>query len=115
MERFQVLQNRGLPSLLNSGGKLFTHEQYAKRVNVFASAQVNEKASTSEDTGPITGQIFYSKIENLLFVMNEINHLFEVPANFYRYTEADETLIKIRRHQLPKEYWWQEMLQILPK
>ena len=67
MEKFQVLQNRGLPSLLNSGGKLFTHEQYAKRVNVFASAQINEKAITLEDTGPITGQVFYGKIENLFF------------------------------------------------
>jgi len=30
-------------------------------------------------------------------------------------TEADETLVKIRRHQLPQEDWWQEMLQILPQ
>lgn len=111
MERFQVLQNKGLPSLLNSGGKLFTHEQYAKRVNVFASSQVNEKASTSEDTGPITGQIFYSKIENLLFVMNEINHLFDVAPNFFKYTEAEETMEAILRHQLPTQEWWTDAIQ----
>ena len=53
------------------------------------------------------------KLENLFFIENEIHHLFEVPPNFYRYTKADETLVKIRRHQLPKEDWWQAMLQIL--
>jgi len=31
------------------------------------------------------------------------------------FLEADETLIKIQRHQLPIEDWWQSMLEILPR
>ena len=111
MEKFQVLQNRGLPSLLNSGGKLFTHDQYAKRVNVFATNQVNEKASTSDDPGPITGEIFYKKIENLFFIMNEIMHLFDAAPNFYKYTEAEETMGAILSHQLPTQEWWTDAIQ----
>ena len=111
MEKFQVLENRGLPSLLNNGGKLCTHDQYAKRVNVFASSQVNEKASTSDNTGPITGEIFYKKIENLFFIMNELMHLFDTAPNFYKYTEAEETMGAILVHQLPSPEWWTNAIQ----
>ena len=46
---------------------------------------------------------------------HEINHLFEMPPNYYKYTEADETLVKIQQHQLPPEDWWQAMMAVLPK
>lgn len=42
--------------------------------------------------------------------MNEIRHLFEVPPNYYKYTEADETLGTILRHQLPTQEWWTSMI-----
>jgi len=99
--RFAALQNRGLPSLLTSSGKLLSHEQYANRVNNFASNQIMASSSTSEETGPPSGQNLYDKLENLFYIQHEINHLFDVHPNFYRYTKADETLIKIQRHQLP--------------
>ena len=44
---------------------------------------------------------------------HEIRHLFEVPPNYYKYTEADETLVKIQRHQLPTEEWWMGMIHTL--
>jgi len=37
-----------------------------------------------------------------------------MPPNYYKYTEVDEMLIKIQRHQLPPEDWWQAMLAIFP-
>ena len=46
MEKFVALQNRGLSGLLNSAGRLLTHEQYAKRVNTFATNQITERPST---------------------------------------------------------------------
>ena len=113
MEKFQVLENRGLPSLLNSAGRLFTHDQYAKRVNTFATSQINEKPSTSEETGPATGQTLYNRVESLFFIMNEIKHLFEVPPNFYKYTEAEETMDAILRHQLPTLEWWTKAIQMI--
>ena len=109
------MQGKGLPSLLTSAGRLLTREQYATRMSNFTSNQITTSTSTSKETGPPSGQNLYDKLENLFYIEHEINHLFEVPPNFYRYTEADETLIKIRRHQLPKEDWWQAMLEILPK
>lgn len=104
--KFATLQSKGLPSLLTSSGRLLTHEQYANRVNNYVSNQITASSSTSEETGPPSGQSLYDKLENLFYIEHEINHLFEVQPNFYRYTEADETLIKIQRHQFPIEDWW---------
>jgi len=101
--RFATLQSRGLPSLLTSSGKLLSHEQYANRVNSYASNQMTASSSTSEETVPPFGQSLYDKLEILFYIEHEINHLFNVQPKFYRYTEADETLIKIQRHQLPTE------------
>jgi len=110
--KFATLQNKGLPSLLTSAGRLLSHEQYANRVNNCASNQITTSSSTSEETGPPTGESLYEKLKNLFNIEHEINHLFEVQPNFYRYTEADKTLIKIQRHQLPTEDWWKGMLEI---
>ena len=38
--KFTALHSRGLPSLLNSAGRLLSHENYAKRVNTFATNQI---------------------------------------------------------------------------
>ena len=113
LEKFQVLENRGLPSLLNSTGRLFTHDQYAKRVNAFSTSQINEKPSTSEETGPAIGQTLYNRVESLFFIMNEIKHMFEVPPKFLKYTEAEETMDAILRHQLPTLEWWTKAIQTI--
>ena len=111
MDKFLVLQNRGLPSLLNNAGRLLIHEQYAKRVNTFATSEINENSNSSEEIGPATGQTIYNKVESLFFIMNEINHLFEVAPNFYKYTEGEETMDAILRHQLPTQDWWANTIQ----
>lgn len=99
---------------MTEAGRLLTREQYATRMTNFIANQITASASTSEEAGPPSGQNLYNKLENLFYIDHEINHLFEVPPNVYRYTEADETLIKMRRHQLPKDDWWKFMLQVLP-
>ena len=113
--RMGMLQARGLPSLLSSTGKLISRDQFTNRVAAYIENQITASSSTSEETVPPTGQSLYTKLEGSFFVENEVNHLFETPPSFFRYTELDETLIKIRRHQMPKEDWWQAMLQILPR
>jgi len=113
--RFAALKSTGLPNLVNSSGKLLSHEQYANRVNNFTSNQITTSSSTTEQAGPPSRQNLYDKLENLFYIQHEINHLFDVQPNFYRYTEADETLIKIQRNQFPTENWLQSMLEILPK
>jgi len=109
------LQARGLPSLLSSQGKLISLEQFANRMVTYMENQITASGSSSEQTGPPSGQNLYDKLGGLFFIENEVNHLFETPPNFFKYTEADETLIKIRRHQMPKEDWWQSMIRILPR
>ena len=79
------------------------------------SNQITASSSSSEQARLPSGKILYDKLEGLFFIEHEINHLFEAEPNFYRYTEADETLIKIQRNQFPTEDWWQSMLEILPR
>src|SRR3984885_9208610 len=112
-DRFIALQNRGLPSLLEPSGKLLSHDKYAKRVNTFAQNQISEAASSSAETGPITGQILYNRVENLFFIMNEITHLFDEPPHFYKYTEANETMGSILKHQLPAPDVWEDLIRLL--
>jgi len=111
--KITALHSKGLPSLETSAGKLLSHENYAKRVNNYATNQITTSSSTSEETGPPSGQSLYDKLENLFYIEHEIRHLFEVPPNYYKYIEADKTLVKIQRHQLPTQEWWMGMIQTL--
>lgn len=113
--KLAVLQAKGLPSLLSGVGKLISPDQFANRMATTIENQIIASGSSSEQAGPPTGQSLYDKLGGLFFIENEVNHLFETPPNLYRHTEAEETLIKMRRHQMPKEDWWQAMLQILPR
>jgi len=113
MDKFLVLHNRGLPGLLNSEGRLLSHEHYSKRVSTFATNQIIERPSTSEDTGPVSGQNMFDRVESLFFIMNEIKHLFDVPPNFYKYSEADETLDAILRHRLTTQEVWTRLIELI--
>ena len=99
--------------MLEPSGRLLSHEKYAKRVNTFATNQIAETASTSAETGPASGQTLFNRVESLFFIMNEITHLFDEPPNFYKYTEADETMGSILRHQLPTQEVWNNLIQLL--
>ena len=76
--RFLALQDRGLPSLLESG-KLLSHEKYIKRVSTFAAIQIAEAPGASSGAGPVTGQILFERLDNLFFIRNEVTHLFDEP------------------------------------
>jgi len=92
-----------------------THENYAHRVNTYVTNQFIASSCISEDTVPPFGQSLYDKFKNLFYIEHEMTHLFEVQPNYYRYTEADETLIKLQRYQLPIDQWWHGMLEVLPR
>ena len=113
LDRFVALQNRGLPSILSSVGRLLTLENYIKRVDAHAATQIAKQPSTSAEAGPASGQNLYDRVDNLFFIMNEIDHLFDTPPNFFKYTEADETLEAIIRHQLPTQEIWRNLTQVI--
>jgi len=70
--KITTLYGRGLPSLVNSAGRLLPHEQYAKRVNNYITDQLTASASTPEGAGPLTGQELYDKLENLFYIEHEL-------------------------------------------
>ena len=75
--------------------------------------QITASSSGLEETVPPFGQSLYDKLEDLFYIEHEITHLFPVWPNYYTYTEADEILFKLRKHQLPTDQWWQNLLEIL--
>ena len=109
--KITALHNIGLSSLVTSEGRLLSHEHYAKRVKNYATNHITASSTTFEETWPPSGQSLYDKLVNLFYIEHEIRHLFEVPPNYYKYTQADETLIKIQKHQLPTEDWWKGMIE----
>jgi len=109
--RFSALQDKGLPSLEDSG-KLLSYEKYIKRMSTFSTLQISE-ASGSSTAGPLTGQALFDKLDNLFFIKNEVTHLFDKPPDFYKHTEADETVGLILKHQLPHPDNWQDLVKLL--
>ena len=114
MERFAVLQERGLPSLVGNNECLLEQAEYQLKLNRHAANQQNASSSSTpaEKTLP-SAQSLYSNLENMFYIEHEVQHLFTVQPNFYRYTDTDETLITLQRHQWLEEQWWQSMLEIL--
>ena len=96
--KIATLQRKGLPSLLTGAGRLLTREQYTTRVNNYVTNQLTASSSSPAEKGPPSVQTLYDKLENLFYIEHEVNHLFEMPPNYYKYTEADEMLIKIQWH-----------------
>jgi len=113
VERFAVLHERGLPSLLGNNECLLRQVEYTHRLNKHVVDQINASSSTSAEKTLPSSQTLYNNLENLFYIEHEVKHLFSVQPNFYRYTDADETLRKLQRHQLLEQQWWQSMLEIL--
>lgn len=107
------MEEKGLPSLLTNDYRLMTHADYVRRLNTYVENQVTTSSSSAEEKTLPSGQSLYDNLESLFFIEHEVRHLFTVQPTFYRYTDADETLIKMRKHQLPDDQWWQSMLEIL--
>lgn len=49
IEKFIVLQEKGLPSLLTNDHKLMTHKSYAHKVNTYVTDQITTSPSTSKE------------------------------------------------------------------
>lgn len=113
MERFTVLQNKGLPSLLGNNDRLMKHADYVHKLNTYVVDQVNSSTSAAGVKALPTGQSLYDNLESLFYIEHEVKHPFQLQPNFIRYTKADETLRKLQRHKLPKQQWWEDMLGIL--
>ena len=102
-----------MPSLLTNDYGLMTHEDYTRRLNTYVDNQVTTSSSSAGEKALPSGQSLYDNFENLSFIEHEVRHVFTFQPTFFRYTDADETLIKMCRHQLPYDQWWQLMLEIL--
>lgn len=111
-ERFDVVLNKGLPSLVNAEGRLMDLESFVAKVNKQVDDQASSSTSTAAGTLP-TGKSLYEKLEGLFYLEHEIKHLFPYQPNFFKYTEADETLRKIQRTKVLEVQWWDDMLELL--
>ena len=94
-EKFQVLLNNGLPSPMLSEDKIMDLGTYVNKLDIHAHNTTAHSISSSKATLP-TGKNLYDRLKNLFHLEHEIRYLFPNWPNFFRYTEADETLIKLK-------------------
>jgi len=78
MERFTVLQNKGLPSLLGNNDRLTKHVYYVHKLNTYDVDQVNSSTSASGVKALPTDQSLYDNLENLFYIEHEVKHLFQL-------------------------------------
>ncbi len=103
IERFAVLHEKGLPSLLRSNECLMRQVEYMHKSNKHVANQINVSSSSLGEKDLPSGQALYNNLENLFYIEHEVKHLFTIQPSFYRYTDTDETLRKLQRHKLPEE------------
>jgi len=113
MEKFSILQSKGLPSPLVINDKLMRHIDYVDKLAQYADNQASSSTSTSTPKALPMGRVLYDSLENLFYVEHELKHLFLVQPTFFKYIETDEILRKLQRTRIPQEKWWIEMLDIL--
>jgi len=78
MERFTVLQDKELPSLLGDNDQLMKHTDYVHKLNKYAVDQASSSTSASEVKALPTGQTLYDNLENLFYIEHEAKHLFQL-------------------------------------
>ena len=76
MEKFTVLQSKGLPSPLVINEKLMKHIGYVDKLNKYADNQASSSTSASGIKALPTGRVLYDSLENLFYVEHELKHLF---------------------------------------
>jgi len=78
MEKFGILQSKGIPSHLVINDKLMRHEDYIDKLDKYANNQASSSASASRPKAQPTGRVLYDSLENLFYVEHELKHLFLV-------------------------------------
>ena len=87
-------------------------ETYVNKLDIHAHNVTCSSTSSSESTLP-TGKNLYDRLKNLFHLEHEISYLFPNRPNFFRYTEADETLRKLKRTIIAEDKSWEDLLEIL--
>jgi len=101
MEKFGILQNKGLPNPLAINDKLMKHIDYVDKLDQYANNQASSSTSTLAPKALHMGRVLYDNLENLFYVEHELKHLFLVQLTFFKYTETDEILRKLQRTIIP--------------
>ena len=110
--KFQVLLDSGLPSPMLSEDQIMDLETYVKKIDIHAQNTTACSISFPKATLP-TGRNLYDRLKNLFHLEHEIKYLFPDQPTFYKLTEADETLRKLKRTVIAEDQWWNDLLENL--
>ena len=113
MEKFGILQSKGLPNPLVINDKLMRNKEYLDKLAQYANDQASSSMRASAPKELPTSRVLYDSLENLFYVEHELKHLFYVQPNFVKYTEVDEIFRKLQRTRIPRDDWWIDMIDIL--
>ena len=84
-------------------------QDYDNKTRAYAKEQVSKPLPQGSPIGKVILEYF----ENLLFLQNEIKHIFIVKPNFSKYTKADESYRKLKSMRIPSAEQWQEFTNLI--
>lgn len=101
MDKFSILQSKGIPNPLMINDKLMRHKDYVDKLNQYAGNQASSSTCALGIKELPTGRVLYDSLENLFYVEHELNCLFPIQPTFFMYKEIDETLRKLQKTRIP--------------
>lgn len=78
MDKFGILQSKGLPSPLVINDRLMRHKDYVDKLNKYVDNQASSSTSASGIKALPTGRVLYDSLENLFYVEHELKHLLPI-------------------------------------
>lgn len=108
-KKFNILHQKGLPSLEGMGDTLVKLEDYQQKLCSIA----RDKSKFDKVKGTITGKAFMEDLSYDLLIKHEINHLFLGKNTFKKYIEVNETYQKLIKFKLPGEEKWTKWFELL--
>ena len=107
--KVDVLQKKGLPSLLVLNDKLMTLSDYKKKISMV------EKDSSKflGIQGNIIGKEFLETLQLDLNIRHEIKHIFIIKTTFAKYTEMDEVYRRLLKVTIPNQQRCEDLCALI--
>jgi hypothetical protein len=106
---FEVLNKKGLPSLLVLNEKLITLPDYNQKLKTMEK----DNSKFVGIQGNITGKEFLETLQFELNIQHEIKHIFITKPTFSKYTEMDEIYRKLLKISIPSRKRWDKLCELL--
>jgi hypothetical protein len=107
--KIEVLQKKGLPSLLVLNDKSMIVPNYKQKIATVAK----DSSKFSGIQGSITGKAFLETLKPNLSIQHEIKYIFTMKPTFSKYTEMGEIYQRLLKVTIPSQQRWEELCTLI--